>query len=429
MSIPNYQRPYKWTVHNVRQLFTDIAVHKNVSAYRLGTIVFHQEDGRRNIVDGQQRTLTLLLTARALLQNRRATLVRKDLREQLDALQGAMINPKFTNAVSRANLLTNAREIRRTVSRSDFTEEVIDFLLNRCEVVTFTLNDISEAFQFFDSQNARGRDLEPHDLLKAYHLREFSQAERHLQAQTVHRWERAPINRLAELFATYLSRIRRWMNGASARYFTKADTHLFKGMNIDAIDRYPYVESVRITHHFVDHYNGQFERRIDGQRMPYPFRLDQIILNGRRFFEMIGHYQEAVSDLSNILALRLDGYAPEILKVLNSYSGRRRTGDRYVRSLFDCLLLCYIDKFGHAELSRAIEKGFIWAWTLRLRMRAVRVATLDNYVVSECNLFMRLKEAILPAHLLAITLPTLSDSRATRVEPIQDLFRRMHYLA
>ena len=37
------------------------------------------------------------------------------------------------------------------------------------------LSDISEAFQFFDSQNARGKDLEAHDLLKAYHLREMTQ--------------------------------------------------------------------------------------------------------------------------------------------------------------------------------------------------------------------------------------------------------------
>jgi hypothetical protein len=32
--------------------------------------------------------------------------------------------------------------------------------------MTFALTDVSEAFQFFDSQNARGRDLESHDLLK-----------------------------------------------------------------------------------------------------------------------------------------------------------------------------------------------------------------------------------------------------------------------
>jgi uncharacterized protein with ParB-like and HNH nuclease domain len=68
LDVPQYQRPYKWTGKNINQLFSDIAIHKDKSAYRLGTIVFHQEGGTRNIVDGQQRTVSLLLAARALIQ-------------------------------------------------------------------------------------------------------------------------------------------------------------------------------------------------------------------------------------------------------------------------------------------------------------------------------------------------------------------------
>ena len=65
LDIPQYQRPYKWTGKNINQLFSDIAIHKDKSAYRLGTIVFHQEGETKNIVDGQQRTISLLLAARA----------------------------------------------------------------------------------------------------------------------------------------------------------------------------------------------------------------------------------------------------------------------------------------------------------------------------------------------------------------------------
>ena len=39
LSIPEYQRPYKWTGKNIIQLFADIATHKGKSSYRLGTIV------------------------------------------------------------------------------------------------------------------------------------------------------------------------------------------------------------------------------------------------------------------------------------------------------------------------------------------------------------------------------------------------------
>lgn len=43
LEIPQYQRPYKWTGKHINQLFSDIAIHKDKSAYRLGTIVFHRE--------------------------------------------------------------------------------------------------------------------------------------------------------------------------------------------------------------------------------------------------------------------------------------------------------------------------------------------------------------------------------------------------
>ena len=170
LAVPQYQRPYKWTGKNINQLFSDIAIHKDKSSYRLGTIVFHQDGDRKNIVDGQQRTISLLLAARALIMRRREReLDRKDLKEQLENLERTMVNPSFKSEISKLNIRNNYLEIYRIVFRSDFTEEHIDFLLNKCEVVSVALTDVSEAFQFFDSQNARGRDLEPHDLLTVFH--------------------------------------------------------------------------------------------------------------------------------------------------------------------------------------------------------------------------------------------------------------------
>ena len=434
LTIPLYQRPYKWTGKNINQLFSDIATHKDKSSYRLGTIVFHQEGDQKNIVDGQQRTITLLLAVRALSNLRKDKLDRKDLKEQLSLLERNMVNPSFKSAISKTNIHNNYLEICRIVDRSDFTEEHIDFLLNKCEVVTFALKDISEAFQFFDSQNARGRDLEPHDLLKAYHLREFSSGDEPLKARTVARWENSETEELATLFAQYLYRIRNWSKGASARYFGKEDTVLFKGVNMETLARYPYVEQLRMAHHFVDHYNNQYERRVDGHALCFPFHLDQIIINGRRFFEMTAHYQEMVAKYNKystagfqLIAIdKLDGFAKSILEALNIYKGRNRTGDRYVRTTFDCLLIYYIDKFGHIEISRAIEKIFIWAYTLRLKMQMVQLASMDNYVL-ENNLFKLIKDAIRPSDFINCTLPVLIEKRSTKTEELEKLFREMRY--
>jgi hypothetical protein len=435
LRIPQYQRPYKWTGRNINQLFSDVAVHKDKSSYRLGTIVFHEHDGRKDIVDGQQRTISLLLAAQALIKRRKEKeFDRKDLRLQLGELELQMVNPSFESEISKTNIHNNYLEVLRIVSRSDFTEDHIDFLLNKCQVVTVALNDVSEAFQFFDSQNARGRDLEPHDLLKAYHLREFSASDEPLKAKTVAHWENTDTEELAALFSQYLYRIRNWSRGASARYFGKNDTGLFKGVNIETIASYPYVEQLRVAHHFVDHYNGQYERKIDGRSMGFPFHLDQMVINGRRFFEMTSHYQEKVQRIRDEsheerelgTNAALDGYAGRIMKTINNYPARTRTGDCYVRAIFDCLLIYYIDKFGHAEISRAIEKIFIWAYSLRLQMQVVQLASMDNHVL-ENNLFKQIKEATRPSDFINLSLPVIAGKKSTKTDEIETLFRDMKY--
>lgn len=440
LAIPEYQRPYKWTNIHINQLFEDIDRHKDKMAYRLGTVVFHRHDGKRDIVDGQQRILSLILAVRALIETRRMPadesdlsrkkvpnpILRQELLDTLNTLSEKMIDPEFSSLTSQTNLYNNYLAVRRIVSRPEFTESMIDFLLNKCELVYFELNDISEAFQFFDSQNARGRDLDPHDLLKAFHLREFANEDEPLKASVVSQWENTDRETLVRLFADYLFRIRNWSRRASARYFGKEHTPLFKGININQIDRFPYVEQLRMAHHFVDEYNQSYQRRIDGNQLVFPFNLDQIIINGRRFFEMVAHYQNKISHIEKNHLPALEGYAPRILDLINNYDGMYRTGDRYVRNLFDCLLIAYIDKFGMVEISRAVEKIFIWAYSLRLKMQVLQLASMDNYVL-ETNMFFLMKEATQPRDFLSYEFPVISEPKASKVEKITELFREMGY--
>lgn len=65
LTIPEYQRPYKWTARNAIQLLDDIleARNSNKEVYRVGTLILHKaknDEGQEvyNIVDGQQRTIT-----------------------------------------------------------------------------------------------------------------------------------------------------------------------------------------------------------------------------------------------------------------------------------------------------------------------------------------------------------------------------------
>ena len=70
--IPDYQRPYKWTVGNVIRLLDDIeeAWKNDRRNYRVGTLILHHDEKDNiyniyNIVDGQQRTVTFSLILKA----------------------------------------------------------------------------------------------------------------------------------------------------------------------------------------------------------------------------------------------------------------------------------------------------------------------------------------------------------------------------
>lgn len=450
LRIPDYQRPYKWTEKNLNALVNDIQEHKDKSAYRLGSIVLHRNpnsdsdsdsdsDENIDIVDGQQRTLTLMLLVWAIIQKPELDLKQEHLKEDLneisEKIDAFMSKQKFNSDISHHNIYQNFNAVRRIVS-VNFSEQDIDFLINNCQVAVFILDDVSEAFQFFDSQNARGRDLEPHDLLKAYHLREFSAQEQHLKAQTVAHWESLDSAHLAKLFSNYLFRIRLWSRGKSARYYNKDQVHLFKGIHLGQADQHPYLEPLRIAHYFIDDYNAQYQRQIDRQEMSFPFQLDQMIINGRRFFEMVEHYEKQISKVVDhqdqsekisIFGATLQDRANRIIKILNSYDARNRDGDRYVRTLFDSALIFYIDKFATDRLSEAIEKIFIWAYRCRISQYSVQLATIDNYVL-EKNIFSLLKYAQSPSELIGWSLPIVDKQQGTNVVPLVELFKELNYL-
>lgn len=444
LQIPSYQRPYKWTTKNVNQLIDDILLHKEKSEYRLGTLVVHrhfqskenikisQEEYLKNtqnnqvisdIVDGQQRTITLTLIAYAITQKQNKTTAEE---KALKSFDPKLLNLSFTNDISKANIQNNYKQIERRVA--DFDEKSIWFFLEKCTLVEVVLDDISEAFQFFDSQNSRGKDLEPHDLLKAFHLREmnnFSTEEE--RKKTVERWESLDTTKLSKLFSQHLFRIRNWSKGHSARYFSKNDVDVFKGVSPNIDENYPFASMLRIAHFYVEEYNHSFHRNIDKREMAFPFQIDETIINGKRFFEMIEYYQVMID---NVMSKEMSEKHP-ILNTIKTYDGSFRTGDKYIRNLFYCGLIYYIDKFGDNDLPKAIDKIFVWAYSLRLKLQAVGIDSVDNYSLnqrhSQLQLFKKIKEAIKPNEILNLRLETLKENKSSKTQIIVEHFERLKY--
>src|ERR1019366_3679218 len=119
LAIPVYQRPYKWTQKNVMQLIKDVYTFRTKSAYRFGTIVIHDDGKRLNIVDGQQRIITLLLILQAIITHHKSNIKNPELKNLLQTLETNMFTPAFSNDISVANISSNYQVVEREVITFD----------------------------------------------------------------------------------------------------------------------------------------------------------------------------------------------------------------------------------------------------------------------------------------------------------------------
>ena len=165
LRIPEYQRPYKWTRRNVEELMRDISdAVKDIGdpgatplKYRLGTVIVDSSNrsGKFDVVDGQQRILTLLLVNRLL-----------------NGIRNNKVNPplldddmtmKFLSRsrISRKNLNENYEVVKSCLAKNyELRKKLIEAFNSTLEMVVVKVNELSEAFQLFDSQNTRGRAIQ-----------------------------------------------------------------------------------------------------------------------------------------------------------------------------------------------------------------------------------------------------------------------------
>jgi hypothetical protein len=414
LNIPNYQRPYKWTAKNVIQLLDDIieAKNQNKETYRVGTLILHnnkknEEKTTLDIVDGQQRTISFSLLLTAFDQEN----------NHVKFLHQRITN----NTYNRRNISNNFRALERRIHNIIDDKErksLYDFIREQCELIVVITDDISEAFQFFDSQNARGRKLYPHDLLKAYHLREMNSMEIEEIEKVVKNWEDLPQKELSLLFSDYLYRIKEWTKGNKAWDLNEQNIHKFKG--ITRKDNYPYAQYFKGAFAFADNVNQSSMPFVSGSRNLKPFQLDSPIIAGKPFFDYSKHYFEILKDIQN--NNKYEGYfinGNEIVKTLDLRTYKNGVGNRITRLLFDTVILLYVDRFcpeipsktDLEMLDQFVVFAFIWAYSLRAQYVNLGWLSAQNYILgnpevtNSFNLYKSIAEADSPLALLS----SLSD--------------------
>ena len=247
-SIPEYQRPYSWTVEQASELIDDLLSFMaeqtgdiaEMSPYFLGSIVLIKPEGSpdADVVDGQQRltTLTMLLAAlRAHVSAKSAgdltTLIYQEGRPILgtedryrlvlrsrdrEFFRDYIQKPEgFAKLVSSDMPLTDARARMKSVcvfynemveGLDDATREALaQFIVTRCFLVVVSTPDLDSAYRIFSVMNSRGLDLAATDILKAETIGSIVSAQR--TAYTA-KWEDIEENLGREDFTELFSQIR-----------------------------------------------------------------------------------------------------------------------------------------------------------------------------------------------------------------------------
>ena len=232
--IPRFQREYSWGDDQIDDFWTDLKHSLDLDSYFLGLMIFtkppENAEGRKQVVDGQQRIITISLLANALYHEALAR-DRKALAERIQAgflrsidydsdeqLPRVKLSDVADDTTFQALLTTGeAPDVHtsdksvsaRMVTTYDFLVRKVredlrpdpfkrlgrwtEFLTHRLYLAIFVHPNSDSAYQVYEVINTRGKDLTTADLLKNYILSQAGMQ----QLQRYDQWQR-----IAKQFAT-----------------------------------------------------------------------------------------------------------------------------------------------------------------------------------------------------------------------------------
>ena len=208
-TIDYFQREYKWQQFHIEQLIADLETSfflnydpsherqevSNYNSYYLGPIVLSNKDGKRSVIDGQQR-LTSLTIFLIYLNNLQKELPKKinldaliysetygeksfnlDVPERKNCLDALYLTGEYNVKDSDDETVKNIAE-RYDDIQELFPDELkgaalpffIDWLIQNVVLVVITAYSDDNAYTIFETMNDRGLNLTPSEMLKGYLL-------------------------------------------------------------------------------------------------------------------------------------------------------------------------------------------------------------------------------------------------------------------
>lgn len=410
LSIPDYQRAYEWTSYHVKNLLRDTyEASKKGKPYLIGTIILHSDDGKRNIIDGQQRLITLSI----LLSVKTG-----------EGVQSPLLNATFNNEKSFFYIKNTQREIQSFLADKSDAEKYKTYLLENLQFSVLTVsgeNALDQAYTFFDSVNSKGKGLTDFDLLKAHHLM-FIPVEQETLARKHNDYWQSKDKKHTAVFSNVLRRIRMWSRGQERD--SKADRNDYYEF-ISAIEPNELEQNEHLFNRYMQpnvfrSWCRENDNVILNQKFPMttieeliPMEIPQTIEGGDSFFMYAKRYHSEYEELfdsgENGKSTALN-YVSNLAKAINN--------DK-LRMAFKSAVLLHYDKFGENRLIEAATcleliisaKRFEWG---KSRPSPIRIEGVLSDVKSK-NIIPILLNSTVVSHIISQLIEILkTEQRATK---------------
>ncbi|QZA33230.1 DUF262 domain-containing protein [Hydrogenibacillus sp. N12] len=233
-SVDYYQREYGWQSEHVTELIKDLAEEfkeshrpgndrsavEHYHRYFLGSIIISNRDGKKFIVDGQQRltTLTLLLIflyrhlndeeqkaqLADLIFSRRfgRRSFNLDIEERYACMDALFTGKPFDETGQPESVVNIYRRYQDVTEyfpeelRGEALPYFADWLIENVYLVEITVYSDADAYRIFETMNDRGLRLTPTDMLKGYLLANITDERERIEASRV--W-REQVKKLQEI--------------------------------------------------------------------------------------------------------------------------------------------------------------------------------------------------------------------------------------
>lgn len=271
--VPPFQREYSWTSDEIREFFTDIQSALEQNSYFLGLVIITEEENRRQIVDGQQRIVTLSLLAAALyheaqkrgrdaLADRlKADFLRsinystdqtdprvvltdpKDNETLQDILDHGSKAKKVKESESVSAQMRSSFDLISKLLATDLASDPFkrlgkwtEFITHKLYFAVFAHPDPATVYSLFEVINTRGRDLTTADLLKNYIL---SQTTEDKKLEIYERWQTLASAFPSSSSTSYVQFIRHVVTVESGHILPRDLFAFLAGRNISATKEPP----------------------------------------------------------------------------------------------------------------------------------------------------------------------------------------------